>query len=108
MPGRGQLGHEIAMAKTRAHVLISGRVQGVSFRYETYREARRHGVVGWVRNLADGRVEALFEGEADAVRRLVQWCHAGPPGAHVEGVETAWTGPTGEFDDFGIERTPVG
>jgi len=95
------------MASARAHVFISGRVQGVSFRYATYHEARRHGVVGWVRNRADGRVEALFEGEAEAVRRLVQWCHVGPPGADVDGVETGWTAPTGEFNAFAIERTPL-
>ena len=95
------------MGSHRAHVFISGRVQGVSFRYATYHEARRQGVVGWVRNRADGRVEALFEGAAEAVRRMVQWCHAGPPGAYVDGVETDWPAPSGEFRAFSIERTPL-
>jgi acylphosphatase len=95
------------MGSAGAHVFISGRVQGVSFRYATCNEARRHGVVGWVRNRADGRVEALFEGEAEAVRRLVQWCHVGPPGAYVDRVETDWPAPTGKFREFAIERTAL-
>ncbi len=86
-------------------MLVSGRVQGVSFRYATYHQARGQGVVGWVRNLADGRVEAVFEGEEDAVRRMVHWCRRGPPGAFVEGVDVSWKQPTGEFVEFGIEPT---
>jgi acylphosphatase len=90
----------------RAHVFVAGRVQGVSFRYATYQQARLRGVVGWVRNLSDGRVEAVFEGEDKAVRRMVDWCRQGPPGAYVEGIEVSWPAPTGEFGAFEIERTP--
>jgi acylphosphatase len=93
------------MKRTRAHVFIAGRVQGVAYRYSTYQEARRQGVVGWVRNLADGRVEATFEGEDDAVNRMVHWCRRGPPGAFVEAVDVSWIEPTGEFGAFGIEQT---
>lgn len=90
------------MAKARAHVFISGRVQGVNFRWHTQRQAEREGVTGWVRNLRDGRVEAVFEGEEDAVRRLVDWCRQGPPAARVDDVEVRWEPPTGEFQDFSI------
>ena len=62
----------------RYRVLISGRVQGVFFRDSCRRLAEQHGVAGWVRNLPDGRVEAVFEGPAEAVRRLVDWAHTGP------------------------------
>ena len=62
----------------RYRVLISGRVQGVFFRDSCRRQAEQHGVAGWVRNLPDGRVEAVFEGPADQVSRLVDWAHTGP------------------------------
>ena len=88
--------------KTRAHVFVSGRVQGVFFRYETRRLARRLNVNGWVRNLPDGRVEALFEGEKDRVLELIEFCKRGPPGARVKHIEVRWEEPTGEFKDFQI------
>lgn len=72
----------------RRHLWISGRVQGVWFRDSVRREAVYVAVNGWVRNLPDGRVEAVFEGEVDRVDRLVEWCRRGPPGARVSGVET--------------------
>lgn len=62
--------------KTQAHVFVSGRVQGVFFRSEMRREATRRGVRGWVRNLPDGRVEAIFEGEEQNVKALVEFCRA--------------------------------
>jgi acylphosphatase len=77
---------ETAGGNTRARVLISGRVQAVGFRYGTRREAGRLGLSGWVRNLPDGRVEALFEGNPDAVEEMLRWCEHGPPGARVEDV----------------------
>jgi acylphosphatase len=83
-------------------VFVSGYVQGVAFRYSTYHAARREGVFGWVRNLSDGRVEALFEGDADAVHRMVAWCRHGPPGADVQSLEIAWPEATGEFSEFSI------
>ncbi len=77
----------------RAHVWITGRVQGVFFRQETARAARTRGVAGWVRNLPDGRVEAVFEGEAGAVDALLSWAAAGPPMANVAHVEIEWESP---------------
>lgn len=74
----------------RAHVWVTGRVQGVSFRAYTVREALRAGLSGWVRNLDDGRVEAAFEGDDASVRSLVDWCSRGSPGARVDGVEVVW------------------
>jgi acylphosphatase len=86
----------------RAHVWVSGRVQGVFFRATTAHLARERGVAGWVRNLPDGRVEAVFEGPADAVRGLLDWCHEGPPGARVEHVEARWEPPRGESPEFRV------
>ena len=86
----------------RAHVYISGRVQGVFFRYETRLLARRLGVKGWVRNLPDGRVEAVFEGEREAVERMLEFCRRGPVGAVVTDVKILWEKPTNEFKDFTI------
>ena len=71
----------------RRHVYISGLVQGVFFRDTCSRQAHQLGVAGWVRNRRDGRVEAVFEGEADAVERMVLWCRQGPARAVVTGVE---------------------
>ncbi len=86
----------------RAHVVIHGLVQGVFFRATTREKAREHGVTGWVRNLPDGSVEALFEGEKDAVESLIRWCHEGPLGARVEKVEVEWQDYRGEFTDFEV------
>jgi acylphosphatase len=72
--------------RIRLRLQISGRVQGVWYRGATETEARRLGVDGWVRNLPDGSVEALIEGEPSAVRALADWCREGPPGAHVRDV----------------------
>ena len=84
----------------RAHIYVSGLVQGVSFRWYAIQHARRLGVGGWVRNLADGRVEAVFEGPADAVDAMVAWAREGPPAASVAGVEVFSEEPEGlsEFD----------
>ncbi|NHV99987.1 MAG: acylphosphatase [Thaumarchaeota archaeon] len=88
----------------RAHVHVSGRVQGVFFRYETKSLADELGVKGWVRNLPDGRVEAVFEGEETLVRRMIDFCRKGPPGARVTGVEIEWEEYKGEFKGFAIRR----
>mgnify|MGYP006305636203 CR=1 FL=1 len=85
----------------RAHVFITGRVQGVNFRAATRDQARQAGLRGWVKNLEDGRVEAVFEGNRAAVHRLVSWCHSGPVGAQVDHVEFRWEEPVGE-DIFSI------
>jgi acylphosphatase len=79
----------------RAHVYVSGQVQGVFFRYETREGARSRGLAGWVRNLPDGRVEAVFEGSVDAVAEMVKWCRQGPRGAVVNQVEVAHEDPEG-------------
>lgn len=88
--------------KARAHVWVSGLVQGVFFRWETQALAEELGVKGWVRNLPDGRVEALFEGEEELVKRMVDFCRRGPPGARVERVEVRWEPYQGEFSGFRI------
>jgi acylphosphatase len=76
-------------------VIVRGLVQGVFFRDSTRRQARRHGVAGWVSNRADGAVEAVFEGEADAVERLVAFSREGPRGAQVDSVEVTEEEPEG-------------
>lgn len=80
---------------TRKRVLVSGRVQGVFFRAACRVEAEQAGLAGWVRNLPDGRVEAAFEGEPDAVESLVQWCWTGPRAARVSDVEVHDEEPVG-------------
>ena len=79
----------------RRRVIVRGLVQGVFFRDSTRRLAQRHGVSGWVANRADGAVEAVFEGEADAVERLVAFSREGPRGAHVQSVEVVEQDPEG-------------
>lgn len=74
----------------RARVLIGGVVQGVSFRWYTQQRASMLGLTGWVRNLPDGRVEAVFEGSEDAVREMVAWCGTGPRYASVDDVDVTW------------------
>jgi len=86
----------------RAHVFIAGRVQGVYFRSYTQDMAESLGLTGWVRNTRDGRVEALFEGEKEAVRDMVEWCRKGSPSARVASIEVAWEEATGEYRDFSI------
>jgi acylphosphatase len=88
--------------KVRAHVYISGIVQGVFFRANTKRVADRLGVKGWVRNLIDGRVEAVFEGDKEAVNKIIEWCKTGPPLARVDNVEVHWEPYKGEFEEFSI------
>jgi acylphosphatase len=80
----------------RARVVIRGRVQGVFFRFETRERARSLGLAGWVRNNADGTVEAVFQGDRDRVDSMLAWCGRGPAGAHVEDVEVEWAEPRDE------------
>lgn len=86
----------------RAHVYVSGRVQGVFFRYETRSRAQALGVRGWVRNLPDGRVEAVFEGDEASVKKMIDFCKRGPPGALVTELKVEWETYTGEFKNFTI------
>jgi acylphosphatase len=88
--------------KARAHVFVSGRVQGVFFRSETKHKADRYDVKGWVRNLLDGRVEAVFEGEEEAVKALIEFCKRGPSGAIVTNVDLRWEKFAGEFGVFRV------
>ena len=90
------------MAKIRAHVYIEGRVQGVFFRQNTRREAQNHFVKGWIRNLDDGRVEAVFEGEETDVRALVVFSGKGPKGATVTKITVDWEPFQDEFGTFDI------
>ena len=88
--------------KKRGHFIISGRVQGVCFRIYTLEEARRLGVTGWVRNLRDGTVEVMAEGDEKALVDLEMWCRQGPSYAHVTDIQVTYTDAADEFDEFGI------
>lgn len=88
----------------RIHLIISGRVQGVFFRAYTEQEARRLKLTGWVKNLRDGKVETMAEGEKEALEEFKKWCQHGPPAAHVTQVEIAWETATGEFKDFTVRH----
>jgi acylphosphatase len=82
--------------RVRAHVWISGNVQGVYFRAYAEDEATFRKVGGWVRNAPDGRVEAAFEGDRAAVEAMVRWCHRGSPASRVTEVQVVWEAPQGE------------
>lgn len=86
--------------RVRVHLFVSGRVQGVAFRAYTEDEGRRLGVAGWVRNVADGRVEVEAEGERAALLALVRFCEKGPPAARVDGVEVEWGAFRGDLGPF--------
>jgi acylphosphatase len=90
----------------RRRIVVSGRVQGVGFRYALADEARSRGIRGWVRNRRDGSVEAMLAGDADAVDALVAWARRGPPSARVSSVEIEAVQDTaGNFDDFDVVAT---
>jgi acylphosphatase len=86
----------------RAIVRIRGRVQGVFFRAEARARAESLGVSGWVRNTADGSVEALFEGDPERVDSMLEWCRRGPGGARVDEVEVAEEPPRGDVSGFSV------
>ena len=88
--------------KLRARVVVTGRVQGVWFRGTTCEQARQAGVRGWVRNRRDGAVEAVFEGDRQAVMQVLSWCYRGPTMARVDNVDVTWEKPTGEFAGFDL------
>ncbi|KXB07521.1 acylphosphatase [candidate division MSBL1 archaeon SCGC-AAA382A20] len=87
----------------RAHVYVSGMVQGVLFRATTRKEAQKRRVTGWVKNLPDGRVEAVFEGDEEKVKEMINFCHKGSRAARVENVEVEWEEFQDEFSDFNIK-----
>lgn len=88
--------------KSNVHVIISGRVQGVWFRANTKQKAEQLGITGWVRNTSDGNVEAVFEGEKEQIKEMLNWCYHGSSMAHVENVEIKNQEPTNGFDGFSI------
>ena len=90
--------------KTRAHLFISGRVQGVYFRENTQKKAKEFSVFGWVRNFEDGKVEAIFEGEKENVEKIIEWAKRGPELASVDGVDVEWQEFKGEFENFEIRH----
>lgn len=86
----------------RAHLLISGIVQGVFFRANTRQKAVELGLSGWVRNIATGQVEAVVEGKKEIVEAMIQWCHQGPPSARVDSVEVKWEPPS-DIQGFNVK-----
>ena len=91
------------MSVIRTRILITGMVQGVGYRFSTLAQAEQLGVKGWIRNLPDGRVEAVFEGAQDVVEQLMLWCHNGPIGAVVQDVAVEYETPEG-LQGFVIRR----
>ena len=87
----------------RVHLLISGRVQGVLFRDRTKARAKKLGLFGWVKNLSDGRVEAVLEGEEENIFKLIEWAKRGPIFARVDNVIIKWEDYKGEFNKFNIQ-----
>ena len=88
----------------RAHLTITGRVQGVAYRMSAQDEGVRLGLVGKVRNRHDGSVEAFVEGPEATVEEFIRWCRRGPPAARVADVQVEWREPSGEFRDFAISH----
>ena len=86
----------------RLHLIVEGFVQGVFYRMHTQQTANAMGLVGWVRNTADGAVEVVAEGEPAALQKLLAWCRRGPPSASVTAVHDEWEPASGEFTDFSI------
>ena len=88
--------------RSRVHVMISGRVQGVWFRGNTKDKAEQLEITGWVRNTVDGKVEAVFEGEEPRIKEMIAWCRHGPPSARVEHVEVKKQSALNDFTHFTI------
>ncbi len=91
------------MEAARAHLVIRGMVQGVFYRAFTRNVAVKLGLSGWVKNLHDGRVEAVFEGDRTLIEQAVQHCRVGPPGAYVNDIEVTWEGYSGQDKGFEIK-----
>ncbi|MBL7170933.1 MAG: acylphosphatase [Candidatus Omnitrophica bacterium] len=88
--------------KIRVRVIISGRVQGVFFRYSTKCKAQEKCLTGWVKNLYSGEVECLFEGDETRIKEMIEWCHKGPPGARIENVEVSRLTGESRYDIFRV------
>ena len=91
-------------ARQRIHLRITGIVQGVCYRAYTRQQGQQLGLTGWVRNLPDGSVEVVAEGEQPALEALARWCRTGPPAAHVEQVQVLWSEASGELSTFDVRR----
>ena len=89
--------------KARAHIFVSGRVQGVFFRQNTRKKARELGISGWVKNLPDGRVEAVLEESKEKIEEIIEWARQGSIIARVDEIEVFWEEYKGEFNDFVIK-----
>ncbi len=87
----------------RAHIFVSGIVQGVFFRANTKEKAEELGLLGWVRNLADGQVEAVFEGQEEKIKEMINWLKSHPGSSKVEKIKIIWEEPTFEFSGFKIQ-----
>ena len=92
------------MSLKRVELLISGMVQGVGFRYFAYQKGQRLGLTGWVRNLPDGRVQVLAEGEESVLEEFIAELKAGPNFSRVQDIEINWSEPTGQFSSFEVTR----
>jgi acylphosphatase len=90
--------------KIRAHISVLGRVQGVFFRANTKKKAKKLGVKGWVKNLKNGQIEAIFEGEKTKVEEMVDWARRGPAFAKVDYLKVSWDDCKDEFEDFNVEK----
>ena len=90
--------------ETRAHLLISGRVQGVFFRRFAQQKAKELGIAGWARNLIDGGVEIMAEGEKENIERFIDWCKSGPPLAKVKDIKVSYEKYVGEWKDFELRE----
>ena len=90
------------MTNSRARLVIHGLVQGVNFRYYTRQKANALGLTGWVRNMSNGNVEVVLEGESDGVRAMITWCHQGPAWAKVTKVDVKNEPFTGEYERFDV------
>jgi acylphosphatase len=101
-PASRQWNGRISVTKVRVHIWVTGRVQGVYFRYAVEEEAGDHGITGWVRNLPDGRVEGIFEGDEPDVQEILTYCRKGPQYAKVDHVEVREEPFRGEFRGFEI------
>ncbi|MFC1549107.1 acylphosphatase [Candidatus Omnitrophota bacterium] len=88
------------MDNARAHVIVSGMVQGVFFRADAREQARELSLTGWVKNCWGGNLEVVLEGNKKDIEKMIDWLHTGPPSARVEEVKVEWEEPTGEFDTF--------
>jgi len=84
------------------HLIVSGRVQGVGFRFSVHDKAKEFALAGWVRNLGSGDVEIVAEGKQEKLQLLAAWAHHGPPSANVTEVREEWLDFAGEFADFRI------